>query len=62
MKQPGLAGPDCMQCRHFFITHEAAHPRGCRAYGFKSRRLPAMVVLESSGQPCRLFCLRDGKT
>ncbi len=56
--------PDCLQCRHFFITYEAGRPRGCRAYGFKARRMPAQVVLASSGQRCRLFsarCSRKGK-
>ncbi|HEB68347.1 MAG TPA: hypothetical protein ENI88_01870 [Desulfobulbus sp.] len=50
--------PDCLQCRHFFITYEAARPRGCRAYGFKSRQMPDRVVFASSGQKCRLFSPR----
>jgi len=47
-------GPEsgCVDCRHFFITHEPARPYGCRAMGFKSRELPCTVVLHSSGEPC----------
>jgi hypothetical protein len=47
--------PDCLKCEHFFVTWEAAHPRGCRAYGFKSRQLPSLVVFGQSGSPCRSF-------
>ncbi len=47
--------PDCLGCRHFFITYQAGQPRGCRAYGFKSRQMPWQVVLASSGKPCQLF-------
>jgi len=47
--------PPCRECRHFFITHEPAHPWGCRAFGIAAARLPALVVRESSGEPCGAF-------
>ena len=47
--------PACYHCRHFFITHEPAHPYGCRAMNFKSARQPAEVVFASSGMSCQLF-------
>ena len=50
--------PDCLKCRHYFITHDPQQPRGCRAYGFKSRELPAQVVLATSGLPCHFFTPR----
>jgi hypothetical protein len=43
---------NCFECRHFFVTHEPAHPYGCQAMGFKSRELPCAAVLHSSGEPC----------
>ncbi|HIE40479.1 MAG TPA: uracil-DNA glycosylase [Thiomicrorhabdus sp.] len=46
---------DCFKCRHFFITWDAANPRGCKAFGFKTTQLPSAVVLESSGEPCLKF-------
>ncbi|MFZ5774486.1 MAG: uracil-DNA glycosylase [Thermodesulfobacteriota bacterium] len=49
------ASPDCRACRHFYITHQPAHPYGCRAMGFISARLPASVVQENSGLPCQGF-------
>ncbi|WP_319379830.1 uracil-DNA glycosylase [Thiomicrorhabdus sp.] len=46
---------DCFKCRHFFVTWDQNAPRGCRAFGFKTRRLPSEVVLETSGEPCLKF-------
>ena len=43
---------NCFDCRSFFITHETAHPYGCRAMDFKSRELPCAAVFRSSGEPC----------
>jgi hypothetical protein len=54
-EQRGSQRINCYDCRHLFITHEPAHPHGCRLIGFKSRELPAFVVLRNSGAPCRLF-------
>ncbi len=45
----------CRRCRYYAITHDPFRPRACRAYGFVSRRIPAQVVLDSSGQGCRLY-------
>jgi hypothetical protein len=42
----------CFECRHFFVTHEPAHPYGCRAMGFKARELPCGAVLRNSGEAC----------
>lgn len=47
--------PQCRKCKNFFITYEPAKPYGCRAMGFKSKRIPAMVVYDTSGIVCQLF-------
>jgi hypothetical protein len=47
--------PDCYKCCHFYITHDAAHPYGCRAMQFKSKVIPTVAVMESSGMECQLF-------
>jgi hypothetical protein len=49
------APSDCRRCAAFFITHHPAFPYGCRAIGCRSRRLPCVDVLETSGQPCLMF-------
>ncbi len=46
---------DCFKCRQFYVTWDQRSPRGCRAYGFKSKQLPAAVVLQASGPPCYQF-------
>ena len=50
---------NCFECRHFFITHEPAHPYGCQAMGFMSRELPSSAVLRNSGEPCLLHVPKD---
>ncbi len=54
-------GISCRKCRYFYVTYEVRQPNGCRAYGFKSRQMPAYVVLLSSGEPCNLFAVRETK-
>ncbi|SIN87334.1 hypothetical protein SAMN05443662_0803 [Sulfurivirga caldicuralii] len=46
---------DCFRCRHFYVTWDPSAPRGCRAFGFKTKLLPSIVVQQSSGEPCQLF-------
>ncbi|TYP68075.1 uracil-DNA glycosylase [Paenibacillus methanolicus] len=46
---------DCMKCRHYYVTWDPAFPRGCRAFGFKTRALPSQTVLSSSGKACMNF-------
>ena len=50
---------NCFECRHFFITHEPAHPYGCQAMGFKSREMPCRTVHEASGMRCLKFEKKD---
>lgn len=47
--------PDCARCRHYFVTHEASFPHGCRAFGIKAKRPPSIQVEEASGKPCEAF-------
>ncbi|HID00215.1 MAG TPA: uracil-DNA glycosylase [Piscirickettsiaceae bacterium] len=46
---------NCFECRHYFVTWDAAAPRGCRFFGFKSLQMPSIVVQNSSGRPCEAF-------
>jgi len=50
---------NCFECRHFFITHEPAHPYGCQAMGFKSREMPSSAVFHGSGAECLLVCPKE---
>jgi hypothetical protein len=55
---PETDQPDCLRCRHYYITWDATFPYGCRAMDFKSRRKPQLDVQESSGSPCLRFVPR----
>jgi hypothetical protein len=52
----------CRLCEHYYITHDAIFPYGCRALGFKSRNEPARDVAQASGEECLSFTpkRRDG--
>lgn len=50
--------PNCLQCIHYYITHDPARPYGCRGMGFKSMINPARLVYETSGLHCQLFAAR----
>jgi len=51
--------PRCNRCAHYYITHDANFPYGCHALDFKTRRRPALDVIEFSGQPCLFFQARQ---
>jgi hypothetical protein len=56
--KPTKTQPNCFKCRHFFITHEPAHPYGCQAMGFKSMQMPSTTVFANSGIECQLFAAK----
>jgi hypothetical protein len=42
----------CHGCIHYFITYDRYRPYGCARFGFKTKILPAQVVIESTGMQC----------
>jgi len=54
--QPVFKTPatSCQGCRHFSITHNAARPYGCKAFGLMSRQHPARDIMNNSGEACRM--------
>ncbi len=52
---------NCYRCVHFFITYQQSQPYGCRAYGFKSKAMPSIVVQQSSNVPCGAFTEKPNK-
>ena len=45
----------CQRCKSYYVTWEKNKPHGCRAYGFKSKEMPSVVVKQSSGLICSLY-------
>lgn len=43
----------CFGCVFFSITHDPQNPYACLAYGFRSRRIPSIEVLATSGLECQ---------
>ncbi len=44
---------NCRNCKYYYITWDASMPYGCKAFGFKTRQIPSVVVYQSSGQACQ---------
>ena len=42
----------CHGCMHYFVTYDRHRPYGCARFGFKTKTLPAQVVIESTGMQC----------
>lgn len=54
--------PNCIKCKHYFITFDQHSPKGCRAYRIKSKQLPAMVVRSANkGEDCIGFEAKEEK-
>jgi len=45
----------CQRCKYYYVTWEKSKPHGCRAYGFKSDKIPSVVVKQSSGSDCNFY-------
>lgn len=45
----------CQKCKFYYVTWEQSKPHGCKAYGFKSKIVPSVVVKRSSGEDCSFF-------
>ena len=51
---PGLP-PDCLKCRHFYVSWDPRFPRACRVFGIKSWQLPSVEVYRATGRHCPAF-------
>jgi len=49
------SAPDCLKCRHFFVSWDPRFPRGCRVFEIKSLRLPSDEVYAATGHHCPSF-------
>lgn len=45
----------CFKCKHFYTTWDVQFPRGCKAYGFKTKQIPSDYVLQVSGHACMKY-------
>ncbi len=45
----------CQKCQFYYVTWEKSQPHGCKAYGFKSKIIPSIIVKNSSGVECSFY-------
>jgi len=45
----------CQKCVYYYVTWEQNKPHGCNAYGFKSQKIPSIVVKDSSKIDCNFY-------
>ena len=38
----------CFTCKHFYSTWDQSAPRGCKAYGVKSTKMPIQIIQAST--------------
>jgi len=50
----------CQRCQYYYVTWQSNQPHGCKAYGFKSKQLPSIVVKQSSGSVCNFYSKKVG--
>jgi hypothetical protein len=46
---------NCFKCAHFRVTWDPVNPRGCTAYGVKTKQIPSVLVKQASGLDCMKF-------
>ncbi|RJP74332.1 MAG: uracil-DNA glycosylase [Ignavibacteriales bacterium] len=46
---------ECRKCFYFQVTWEKDHPYACKAFGFKTKKMPSMDVFINSGKECLKF-------
>ncbi len=51
---------NCQKCKHFYVTWDKRYPRGCKAYGIKTRYIPSVIVFKSTGIRC--VCYQQKKS
>lgn len=46
---------NCLGCIYYYVTWDAKFPKGCKHFGFKTNKMPCLVVKESSGEFCKFY-------
>jgi hypothetical protein len=50
-----MGKPNCLQCKHFFITFNPKTPKGCRKFGIQCKNLPSEIVFMAGHGECQGF-------
>jgi hypothetical protein len=47
--------PNCLNCIHYYVTWDPQLPKGCKAFHFKTKKIPSQSVKDESGKECQMF-------
>ena len=47
--------PDCLKCRHFYITWSPGTPNGCRRFGIQCKDSPTKIIASAGLGDCQGF-------
>lgn len=54
--------PNCLKCKHYYITFDQYAPKGCRVYKIKSSSMPSIIVKQANnGNECIGFEAKENK-
>jgi len=45
----------CGDCQYLGVTYQRQNPWKCDRFGFKSKELPARIVLQETGTECAFY-------
>lgn len=45
----------CLGCVYYYVTWDKNASKGCKFFGFKSDKMPCIVVFESSNNDCTQY-------
>lgn len=46
---------DCFACKHFLVTYQPQWPYACRSFNIRSKSLPSIQILRTTGSLCNGF-------
>jgi hypothetical protein len=50
-----MSKPNCLQCRHFYITWDPKTPNGCRRFGIQCKDRPSQIIASAGLGECQGF-------
>ena len=52
---------NCFQCKYFKAVYDFNYPKICELFGFRGKKMPSIVVYESTGSVCLGFEQKEKK-
>ncbi|MFT9495697.1 uracil-DNA glycosylase [Anaerosolibacter sp.] len=49
----------CASCKFYYVTWDTNFPYGCKLYKIKSKQLPSILVIQSTGKKCDQYISKN---